>query len=158
MAKGRREPTTAIDVQIGGLIRLRRGQLRMSQTALAEKLGLTFQQVQKYEKGTNRVPAGRLPLLAAALDVNVPYFYGLDGAVAGADTAAVADCIALVIERGATELLTCFQAMTPPQRSAFLELGKVIATTNGANPGQKGKMPNQRSTRKNGSAGHRGAS
>jgi hypothetical protein len=56
--------------------------------------------------------------------VNVAYFYVLDGAVTGADTAAVADCIALVVERGATELLTCFQAMTPPQRSAFLELGK----------------------------------
>ncbi len=48
--------------------------------------------------------------------------------------------------------------MTPLQRSAFLELGKVIATTNGANPGQKGQMPNQRSIRKNGSAGHPGAS
>jgi transcriptional regulator with XRE-family HTH domain len=56
MAKGRREPTTAIDVQIGGLIHLRRGQLRMSQTALAEKLRLTFQQVQKYERGTNGGP------------------------------------------------------------------------------------------------------
>jgi hypothetical protein len=41
--------------------------------------------------------------------VNVAYFYGLDGAVAGADTAAVADCIALVIERGATELPTCYR-------------------------------------------------
>ncbi len=81
----------------------------MSQAALAEKLGLTFQQVQKYEKGTNRVPAGRLPLIAAVLGVNVAYFYGLDGVVAGADTAAVADCIALVIERGATELLPAFR-------------------------------------------------
>jgi transcriptional regulator with XRE-family HTH domain len=53
MAKRRAEATAATDIQIGGLIRLRRVQLRMSQTALAEKLGVAFQQVQKYENGSN---------------------------------------------------------------------------------------------------------
>jgi hypothetical protein len=100
-----------------------------------------------------------MPHIAAALDVNVAYFYALNDAVPGADTPAVADCISLVIERGATELLTSFQAMTPPQRSAFLELGKVIATTNGAITKQKDRMANQRRTqaRQNGQAGQRGA-
>ncbi len=156
MAKRRGEATAATDIQIGGLIRLRRAQLGMSQTALANKLGVAFQQVQKYERGTNRVAAGRLPPLAAALGVNVGYFYGLDDAAAGVDTTA-ADCIALMTERGATELLSCFHAMTPAQRSAFLELGKAIAATNGA-IAEKGSMVKQRRTRArpNGSAGRHG--
>jgi transcriptional regulator with XRE-family HTH domain len=159
MAKSRVEATAATDTQIGGLIRLRRVQLGMSQTALAEKLDLTFQQVQKYEKGTNRVPAGRLPLLAAALGVNVGYFYGVHDAVAGGDTAAVADCIASVNERGATELLTCFNAMTATQRSAFLELGKLIVADNGP-IAEKGTTEAQRiiRARQNSLAGKPGAS
>ncbi len=155
MAKRRVEATAATDIQIGGLIRLRRVQLGMSQTALADKLGVAFQQVQKYEKGTNRVAAGRLPLIATALRVNVGYFYGLDDAVPGG-AAAATDCIALMMtERGATQLLTCFHAMTPAQRSAFLELGKAIAATNSAIAEQEGRTASPRRTRarQNGSAG-----
>jgi len=65
------------DIQIGERIRIRRRQLGMSQTDLAERLGVSFQQVQKYENGTNRVSAGRLPHLAGALDVQVGYFYAM---------------------------------------------------------------------------------
>ena len=50
----------------------------MSQTALAEKLNVTFQQVQKYEKGTNRVGAGRLHLIATELKVPVTYFFQVE--------------------------------------------------------------------------------
>lgn len=69
------------DVHIGRRIRLRRQELEMSQQTLGEKLGLTFQQVQKYEKGTNRVGGSRLYQLAKALRVgSVDYFYeGLAG-------------------------------------------------------------------------------
>lgn len=70
----------AIDRLIGQRMRMRRIELGMSQEALAEVLGVTFQQVQKYEKGVNRVAASRLFQLAAALDVTVSYFY--EGAVA----------------------------------------------------------------------------
>jgi transcriptional regulator with XRE-family HTH domain len=66
----------AADASVGRLIRLRRIEMHMSQQELAERLGLSFQQVQKYEKGTNRVSAGRLQVIAKALDVGVGFFYG----------------------------------------------------------------------------------
>ena len=64
------------DVEIGRKIRALRLQRGLSQTSLAEGIGLTFQQVQKYEKGTNRVSAGRLQKIADMLDTPVTFFYG----------------------------------------------------------------------------------
>jgi transcriptional regulator with XRE-family HTH domain len=64
-----------IDVHVGGRVRLRRTLLGMSQEKLAEALGLTFQQVQKYERGANRVGASRLYDLSVVLGVPVSYFY-----------------------------------------------------------------------------------
>jgi transcriptional regulator with XRE-family HTH domain len=64
-----------IDVHVGSRIRLRRTLLGISQERLADAIGLTFQQVQKYEKGANRVSSSRLVDLANALDVAVPYFF-----------------------------------------------------------------------------------
>ena len=64
-----------IDAYIGARVRLRRLMLQMSQEALGEELALTFQQVQKYEKGINRISASRLFELANALRVPVSYFF-----------------------------------------------------------------------------------
>lgn len=64
-----------IDGHVGGRVRLRRMLLGMSQEKLAEKLGLTFQQVQKYEKGVNRIGASRLYELSQLLGVGVEFFY-----------------------------------------------------------------------------------
>lgn len=64
-----------IDAQVGNRVRLRRMLLGMSQEALGERLGLTFQQVQKYEKGVNRIGAGRLFHVAQILSVPIEYFY-----------------------------------------------------------------------------------
>ncbi|MFT5508097.1 MAG: transcriptional regulator with XRE-family HTH domain [Hyphomicrobiaceae bacterium] len=64
-----------VDTYVGGRVRLRRMLLGMSQEKLGEKLGLTFQQVQKYEKGTNRIGASRLFELSRILGVSVQYFY-----------------------------------------------------------------------------------
>ncbi|MBE7209888.1 MAG: helix-turn-helix transcriptional regulator [Gluconacetobacter diazotrophicus] len=64
-----------IDVHVGGRIRMRRTLLQMSQEKLGEALGLTFQQVQKYERGANRVGASRLFDLSRVLDVPVSYFF-----------------------------------------------------------------------------------
>jgi transcriptional regulator with XRE-family HTH domain len=69
-----------VDVQVGSRIRLLRQGAQMSQAALAEHLGVTFQQVQKYEKGMNRVGAGRLTKIAAVLRVPVSELLGDDGA------------------------------------------------------------------------------
>ncbi|QGG93553.1 helix-turn-helix domain-containing protein (plasmid) [Agrobacterium sp. MA01] len=70
-----RKAPDAIDRHVGARIRLRRNMLGVSQEKLAEGLGLTFQQVQKYEKGTNRVGASRLQHIAAILDTPISYFF-----------------------------------------------------------------------------------
>jgi len=64
-----------IDKHVGSRIRMRRLTLDLSQETLAKKLGLTFQQVQKYEKGVNRVSASRLLQLSNILQVPVPFFF-----------------------------------------------------------------------------------
>src|SRR3954449_9881686 len=64
------------DVEIGRKIRALRLERGLSQSGLAEGIGLTFQQVQKYEKGTNRVSAGRLQRIAEILNTPVMFFYG----------------------------------------------------------------------------------
>jgi len=66
------------DIEMGKKIRLRRVEQRISQSDLGEKLGVSFQQVQKYEKGVNRVGASRLQQIATALDVPVTFFYASD--------------------------------------------------------------------------------
>jgi transcriptional regulator with XRE-family HTH domain len=67
------------DIELGKRIRLRRVEQRISQAELGDKLGVSFQQVQKYEKGVNRVGAARLQQIATALDVPVTFFYDGDG-------------------------------------------------------------------------------
>ena len=67
------------DIELGKRIRLRRVEQKISQAELGDKLGVSFQQVQKYEKGVNRVGAARLQQIATALDVPVTFFYDGDG-------------------------------------------------------------------------------
>jgi len=64
-----------IDIQVGNRVRIRRMLIGMSQERLGDLLGLTFQQVQKYEKGVNRIGAGRLFEVARILNVPVDFFY-----------------------------------------------------------------------------------
>lgn len=63
------------DAQVGKLIRLRRLQLSLSQSELGRRIGVTYQQVQKYEQGLNRVNASSLQTLATALEVQTSYFF-----------------------------------------------------------------------------------
>lgn len=64
-----------IDIHVGSRIRLRRNMISMSQEKLGEALGITFQQIQKYEKGTNRVGASRLQQISNVLGVPVSFFF-----------------------------------------------------------------------------------
>ena len=64
-----------IDTHVGKRVRIRRKILSMSQTKLGDAIGLTFQQIQKYERGTNRIGASRLFELSEVLDVPVSYFF-----------------------------------------------------------------------------------
>ena len=85
MARGRRKNNAApeeedggpdaVDVHVGARIRLRRTLLGMNQTRLAEAVGLTFQQIQKYEKGSNRVSSSKLWQFSRALHVPVSFFF-----------------------------------------------------------------------------------
>lgn len=65
-----------VDIEVGHRIRIERLARGLSQTALATQLGVTFQQVQKYEKGVNRVGAGRLTKIAEVLGIEVSTFFG----------------------------------------------------------------------------------
>jgi transcriptional regulator with XRE-family HTH domain len=71
----REHRASPIDVHVGGRVRLRRTLMGMSQERLGEALGLTFQQVQKYERGVNRIGASRLFDLARVLDVPIGFFF-----------------------------------------------------------------------------------
>ena len=93
MAKKSPNPT---DKYVGSRVRMRRLMLEMSQEKLGEKLGLTFQQVQKYEKGTNRIGASRLQHISQIIKVPVSFFF--DGALGkqaddGSSKAPVADYV-----------------------------------------------------------------
>lgn len=77
------EPTS-IDIHVGKRIRIRRSFLRVSQEKLGEHLGVSFQQIQKYEKGANRIGAGQLFHIAKLLKVEPNYFY--EGLAASART------------------------------------------------------------------------
>jgi transcriptional regulator with XRE-family HTH domain len=78
LAKGfimRIKSPNATDKHVGARVRMRRLMLGMSQTELGEAVGLSFQQIQKYEKGTNRIGAGRLQQLAHVLHVPIHFFF-----------------------------------------------------------------------------------
>lgn len=65
----------SIDMHVGGRLRMRRMMIGMSQERLGHELGVTFQQIQKYEKGTNRIGASRLFDMSRVLEVEIGYFF-----------------------------------------------------------------------------------
>jgi transcriptional regulator with XRE-family HTH domain len=114
------------DKEVGQLIRAQRLVCRMSQTELANALGVTFQQVQKYEKGVNRVGAGRLAKIADTLGVPISFFF--DG-VPGPKTAAghVNEALGLIRTAGALRLVRAFENMQADARGHFLALIEILA-------------------------------
>jgi len=98
------------DVEIGRKIRALRLERGMSQSDLADGIGLTFQQVQKYEKGTNRVSAGRLQRIADLLNVPIMYFYSGLGARAKKDARKTG--LDLIQTKGAMRLLRSYTAIS----------------------------------------------
>jgi transcriptional regulator with XRE-family HTH domain len=69
------QPLNAIDIQIGARLRMRRTEIGMSQQVLGRHLGLTYQQIQKYEKGINRIGASRLQQIGRILEVPAAWFF-----------------------------------------------------------------------------------
>jgi transcriptional regulator with XRE-family HTH domain len=127
-----------IDVHVGSRIRLRRTLLGISQEKLAEAIGLTFQQVQKYEKGANRVSSSRLVDLANALDVSVAYFFEeMSATVQGQTPAMLMDVKNLprpsdekdpMAKRETLELVRAYYRIPDPAvRKRVFELTKAVA-------------------------------
>ncbi len=83
-----REEDRAVDIHVGRRVRARRIPMGLNQTELGAALGLTFQQIQKYERGLNRISASKLQRLSAVLDVPVAWFFDGMKAEEGADKAA----------------------------------------------------------------------
>jgi transcriptional regulator with XRE-family HTH domain len=84
-----------VDVHVGLQVRLRRKQLKISQEKLADALGLTFQQVQKYERGSNRISASKLYEIARTLKVSIAWFFeGLGDPVTASEDGAASSAFA----------------------------------------------------------------
>ena len=117
-----------IDVKVGAKIRARRLLVGMTQEALAAILGITFQQIQKYEKGTNRVSASRLQNVAAVLHVPVWYFFPDNGHAAQA-AATSDDEIALFLKSNEGRDLNVAFALikSPDVRRRIVGLVKSLA-------------------------------
>ena len=123
-----------IDKHVGSRLRLRRLMLGMSQEKLAVAFGLTFQQVQKYEKGTNRLSASRLQQAAKVLDVSVPFFF--EGAPGGHTVGGSAPSTAYVNEFVSSEnglrLIKAFTRIARPTvRNRIVNLVQEIAGSDG---------------------------
>ncbi|MEM7170257.1 MAG: helix-turn-helix domain-containing protein [Pseudomonadota bacterium] len=130
--------STDIDAHVGAQFRARRVLLGLSQTDLANGLGITFQQVQKYEKGTNRFSASRLYKAAQLLDVPVTYFFeGVEGleSAGGSGTPKLVDAESgitqdILRKKETLKLLRHYYAVPDESiRERFRELLKGLAKT-----------------------------
>ncbi len=135
-------PTATIDKHVGNCVRIRRLSLGISQQDLAERLDLTFQQIQKYEKGANRIGASRLYEIAAVLNVDVDFFFeGLEDVPE--DPSHQEDLIAAFKAasprfgtREFVDLNRAFQRISNPKlRSSLLHLFDAIAEQSAAASG-----------------------
>ena len=121
-----------IDREVGLRIRVRRKEIGLTQEKLAEALGLTFQQIQKYERGANRVSASKLFEIACALQVSPSHFFdGLMDQPADVLSAGARYKEFLMSDEGA-ELAQIFLLVKPQHRRKLLELVREIAM--GADP------------------------
>ena len=117
-----------VDIEVGHRIRIERLSRGLSQTALANKLGVTFQQVQKYEKGVNRVGAGRLTKIAEVLGVQVgSFFAGKDMLDGHAKESGESSPLKLLTVSGAFRLLRAYSEIEDPNlRRSIVDLVEQI--------------------------------
>lgn len=125
-----------LDIALGASIRIQRHVAGFSQERLAEACGVSFQQIQKYERGANRVSFSRLVQIARAMDCTVSQLTrGLGEAEAGRDEDT--EYLQLLSEPGAHDLLRTYARMTPTTRRALLEF---LSTTPAADVPQKSEL------------------
>jgi transcriptional regulator with XRE-family HTH domain len=125
MAMKKIEAPDPVDIHVGKMIRARRLAIGISQVELSEALGTSFQQVQKYERGANRISASKLLATARKLGTTVAAFFeGLD---AEGETQTVMSEFADFLElEGAAPMARAYLQLTPVQRRRLLELTEVI--------------------------------
>jgi transcriptional regulator with XRE-family HTH domain len=121
-----------IDSHVGSRVRLRRMMLGMSQEKLGEKLGITFQQIQKYEKGTNRIGASRLQNIASVLSVPIAFFFeNAPGPVAlngPAESQSTFDMVGFLSSSEGLQLNRAFVRISDPKvRRRIVDLVRAIA-------------------------------
>ena len=115
-----------VDVHVGKRIRHRRWVSGTTQQQLADQVGIKFQQIQKYETGMNRVSASRLWDIAAALGVEVSFFFeGLDGALIAGDQSGMPSDI--LSDKEALDLLRSYYAIPENQRRRLFDLARVLS-------------------------------
>jgi transcriptional regulator with XRE-family HTH domain len=128
----RKKVSNPTDRHVGSRVRMRRIMLAMSQEQLAEALGLTFQQVQKYEKGANRIGAGRLQQISQILQVPVAFFFeGAPNALAPHDSSGSALSMAeiddFVSDLDGLRLMRAFMRINADLRRRIVMLVQEIA-------------------------------
>jgi len=126
MKRTKRGPN-ATDLQVGESIRVHRLIAGLSQQSLADRLGVSFQQVQKYENGTNRVGAGRLPQIAEILNIPISALFSANAEASSGRAESVAP-INLMPDRSALRLLTSFSRVSDRAiRRGLVDLVAAIA-------------------------------
>jgi transcriptional regulator with XRE-family HTH domain len=119
---------TELDRQIGTRLRLLRVACGKSQDWLGVQLGITFQQVQKYEKGTNRIGGSRIQQIASPLGVTPAYFFGEAATKRDSDVLAEAETIGLLQDYAALALIRAYYAMPTGQRMALRNLAEAMVS------------------------------
>ena len=146
--KTRTKAPDARDIDVGRRIRAQRLVCRMSQTELANNLGVTFQQVQKYEKGVNRVGAGRLSRIADILSVPVAFFFSGDMKPSEPSDSSNTG-LSFLETAGAVRLVRAYSNMEDPQiRRALVDLSEEIAGSRGREPGRRAGTETRRRGRR----------
>ena len=122
-----------IDVHVGSRVRLRRTMIGMSQEKLGEALGITFQQIQKYEKGANRIGASRLQQISSVLNTPISFFFedapgGGAGAEGFAETSSTSYVVDFLSSSEGLQLNRAFVKIEDPKvRRKIVELVKTLA-------------------------------
>jgi transcriptional regulator with XRE-family HTH domain len=117
------------DEEVGRRVRSRRLERRFSQTELADKIGVTFQQVQKYEKGVNRIGSGRLQRIAEALEVPITFFFDASPHAAERGSASSPDSVfGLMQSSGAVRIVKAFHKIKSVKaRQLLVHMAEEIA-------------------------------
>jgi transcriptional regulator with XRE-family HTH domain len=151
MARRKVDPrqTDSTDVEVGRLVRALRMSRGLSQAQLASRIGVTFQQVQRYETGGNRISMGRLTLIAKLFGVSVPYL--LDGSKQAAgfksntkDSAKYTEALDIIGRIGAVRLVKAFAAIPEKPASLRESIIQVIEGTAAAAAAARGKQKRKR--------------